>query len=469
MRKSLVVFAVTLALVLAFGGLAQAAEVTEDNLFALMPAGMNADGVLTRGDFAVLLNAAAELSAAPADTALPADIAPGSPAADAVKNLLAAGILRGYPGGGIGISQPVTRAQAAVFISRTLGLPTAVDPGTVAGLEGIKGHWAYRPYAWMVREGLMDIGAPDEQMTVADGVALLAKVFGPVEKARQINEQSRVAQKDVKTMRMQGQMAIEMNMRAIPDAGIPAGMPQDLRATADISLEMNLEQGMHEAITMEIPVPEEKQPLKVQVDYYYTSEGVYFNVTDPATGKSEWQKMPEGLMPDFTEMMKQSLAQTANPVPPEIEKMFYYRYLGEEQVNGRAVYKMSSYGQIRDFARFMDLFASQLGGQLNNQFNEMLKMTEALIEAMHISGVAYIDKETLVPLKMDMLLVMGFTPQFMGEPNPMESVAIDYDLTFSDFNGEINIVLPAEAKDAPVMEMPAAPGTATAPAQTPDA
>lgn len=467
MHKRLTILILALSLTLAFCGLAQAAEVTEDSLFGLLPAGLTADSVLTRGDFAVLLSAAAELSPAPADTKLPADVASGSPAAAAVKNLLAAGILRGYPDGSVGVNQPVTRAQAAVFVSRTLGLPVAVDPGTVAGIEGLKGHWAYRPYAWIVREGLMDAGAPDEQMTVADGVALLARVFGPVEKARQINEQSRVAQKDVKTMRVQGQMDITINMRVLPAASPPPGMPRNLRTTADILLEVNLEQGMYERLTMEIPVPE--KPVKMTVEYYFTDEGAFFKATDPTTGKSEWYRMPEGLMPDFTEMMKRSLAQTTNLVPPELEKMFCYRYLGEEQVNGRAAYKVSSYGQIGDFTRFMDLFAGQFGGQLNNQFNEMLKMAEALIESMNISGVAYIDKETLVPLKMHMLLAMGFTPQFMGQPNPMDSVAIDYDLTFSDFNGDVAVTLPAEAKDAPVLEMPAAPGTGTAPAHTPGA
>ncbi|HAG06594.1 MAG TPA: hypothetical protein DCL13_00275, partial [Peptococcaceae bacterium] len=88
MHKRLIILTVALSLTLAFCGLAQAAEVTEDSLFGLLRAGLTADGVLTRGDFAVLLNAAAELTPAPEGTVLPADVAPGSPEADAVKNLL---------------------------------------------------------------------------------------------------------------------------------------------------------------------------------------------------------------------------------------------------------------------------------------------------------------------------------------------------------------------------------------------
>jgi len=465
LRKHLLILILILAFTLAFGGLAQAAEVTEDSLFGVLPAGLTADSTLTRGDFAVLLNAAAGLPAAPAGTVLPADVAPGSPVAEAVKNLLAAGILKGYPDGSVGVGQPITRSQAAVFVSRTLGLPVSVDPGTVAGTEGMKGHWAYRPYAWMVREGMMDAGAPDEKLTVADGVALLVRVFGPVEKARQINEQSQVTQKDIKTMRVQGQMDVSLNMRAIPGASPVPGMPQGLQMTADILLEMNLDQGLYEKISMEIPVP--GQPVKMTIEYWFTDEGTFLKTTDPATGESEWTKMPEGLMPDFTEMMKQSLAQSTNPLPPELEELFISRYLGEERVNGRTAYKISSYGQIDDFSKFMGLFAGQFGGQLGNQFNEMLKMADALIDSMNIAGTAYIDKETLAPLKVNMLMAMSFTPQFMGESNPIESVALDYNLTYTDINGSVSVILPAEAKDAPALELPAVPGIAAPPVQMP--
>lgn len=451
MSRKLTVLLLVLAMTLLFSSLAQAGEVTEDGLSDLLPAGMADDGVLTRGDFAVLLNAAAGLSPAPEGTVLPADVPADSPQAAAVKNLVASDILRGYPGGAIGIDQPVTRAQAAVFVSRTLGLPEMVDPGAVAGVETLKGHWAYRSYAWMIREGLMNVASPDGKLTCAEGIALLTDVFGSETKAREINEKSRVTQQDLNSMRMQGGLAIQMNMR---DGAAPAGVPVDIQATADMAMDLSLEQGMHMVMTMNLPIAQ--QPLSMQIEQYYTPEGLFMKVTDPTTGKSEWQKMPDGLFPDFTVMMKQSLAQSANPVPAEIDKMFHYRCLGEDQVDGRTAYKVASYAQIKDLNVFIKMLSSQLGGQMEEQLTTMLKASGELIDGMSISGVAYIDKETYNPLKMKMLLVMGVKPTFMGEPMPIESLAIDYDLIFSDVNGDINIQLPEEAKNAPVMELPAA-------------
>lgn len=436
MRKKLLVLVVGLALILALAGLAQAEEITADGLTGLLP-GQSADDPLTRGGFALLLNAAA-------------DIAPAADAAASTEVLINEGIMKGYPDGSMGIDEPVTRAQAAAFISRTLGLPEAVDPGAISGLEGLEGHWAYRPLAWMAREGLLDADAPDSRLTVDEGAALLAHVFGPVAEGRELNAQSQIALQDVRSMRMQGTFDMEMRLREAADLEVPAKLA-DLRMHGNLSTAINLDQGMYQATTVTVP----GLPTKVEMEQYFTPEGIFMKMADPMTGEVAWQRMPEGLFPDITALLEQSIGQA---VPPEIDKMFYYRYLGEEQLGGRAVYKMATYGQIKDFEEMMSILSSSFGGSLGGWFQDMptadgLSFTE-LLQSMKMVGVGYLDKETLAPLRIEMLMVVDFPPEFMGQPNPLAGMSMNGSFTYSDFDGDIVIEVPGEALNAPVLEIP---------------
>ncbi|MEW5763276.1 MAG: S-layer homology domain-containing protein [Bacillota bacterium] len=445
---------VGLALTLACAGLAQAAEVTPGGLLGVVP-GQAADAPLTRGALAAMLNAAAELPAAPEGTALPADVAPGAPYAAAVKNLLAAGIVQGYPDGTFRPGTPVTRAQAALFVARTLGLPEVADPGAVAGLERWRHHWAYGPYAWVVREGLMEAGPPDGRLTAGEGARLLAGVFGPaLAEGREIEARSRLAQKNLRTMRAEGTVQMRMKTRPVPGMPAPEGLPPDLHMTMDVAMEMNLEQGLHQTMTMKLPFP--GAPEGMTVEQYYTPEGVFMKVPGPEGGEAKWQKMPADFMPDFTALMRQSLEMAANPLPPEIEKAFYHRYLGEAEVDGRAAYKVATYGRVTDLAPLIKLFSGRFAGDFGAGFEEALRQLSSFVKSMHMAGTTYLDRETLVPLKVDAVLVVAFAPEFMGQPNPVASFVGEYHLTFRDINGKVPVVLPEAAKNAPVLEMPPA-------------
>ncbi|MBE0466447.1 MAG: S-layer homology domain-containing protein [Candidatus Desulforudis sp.] len=432
MRKKLLVLVVSLALILALAGLAQAEEITADGLTALLP-GQSADEPLTRSGFALLLNAAA-------------DIAPAADAAASAEVLINEGIMKGYPDGSMGIDEPVTRAQAAAFIARTLGLPEAVDPGAISGLEGLEGHWAYRPLAWMAREDLLDADAPDSRLTVGEGAALLAHVFGPVAEGRELNAQSQIALQDVRSMRMQGTFDMEMRLREAADLEVPAELA-DLRMHGKLSTAINLDQGMYQVSTVTVP----GLPAEVETEQYFTPDGVFMKTADPMTGEGAWQRMPEGLFPDITAILEQSMGQA---VPPELDKMFYYRYLGEEQLDGRAVYKMATYGQIKDFEEMMSVLESQLGGSFQDMLAPDGMPVGQILQSMNIIGVGYLDQETLAPVRMEMLLTVDLAEEILGQPNPFAGMTMNCSFTYSDFGGEIVIEVPEEALNAPVLEIP---------------
>ena len=431
MQKRILTLVLALILAVAFAGLAQAEEVTTDGLLRLL-SGQGPDEALTRGGFAIMLNAAAALTPATDEAAV---------AAALVKE----GVLRGYPDGSLGLGAPVTRAQAAVFVVRTLGLPEAVDPGTVTGLTGFEEHWAYRPMAWMVREGLMAAGAPNARLTVGEGALLLAHVFGPVAEGRELNARSEAAQKDVRTMRMQGTFDMEMKMRATPDVELPPGL-DDVHLRGTQVAEISLDQGMYQLVTIEASVAGET--MNMVTESYLTEEGFFIRMADPLTGAAAWQRMPDGLFPDIATMMAQSMGQV---LPPEMDKVFYYRYLGEEQLDGRTVFKLASYAHIRDVEAMLAMLSDYLGS--GTGLGALMAMAGQMFESMHIVGVTCLDQETLAPVKADMLIALNFAPEIMGMPNPIAGMVMQQRTSF-EADVEVVIELPAEARNAPELPLP---------------
>jgi len=451
LRTRILTLVLALLLVLTLAGAAQAEEVTADGLLGLVP-GRAADEPLTRGGFALMLVTAAEVA--------PAETGPAADMAAAVKALVAEGIMKGYPGGSLGLDQPVTRAQAAAFVARTLGLPESVDPGAVAGMEGLEKHWAFRSYAWMLREQLLDAADLNAELSAGEGAAVLARVFGPVARGRELNEKSQAAQQKIRSMRMQGTYEMQMRLRAGADASVPAELA-DLRITAETNMAVNVDQGIHQKATMTMPGG---LSAPMTVEQYFTGEGAFMKMTDPMTGEAAWLRMPEGMFPDIAALLKQSVGQ---PVPPELNRLFYHRYLSEAELDGLPVQRIATYGRITDFEAMLSILKDQLGGSLGGSFEAMLapggpSAVGQMFKSFNIVGVSYLGRETLAPVRAEFLLSVDLAEEIVGLPNPIAGMTMNGGFTFSDFDADIVIAVPDEALKAPVLEMPVPPVPAAA-------
>lgn len=80
------------------------------------------------------------------------DVVPGSFYERAVDWALAAGVTTGLPGGVFGPGDPVTRAQLATFMFRTVGEPGGAPPSGFADV--IVGSWYELAVAWMAQTGI---------------------------------------------------------------------------------------------------------------------------------------------------------------------------------------------------------------------------------------------------------------------------------------------------------------------------
>lgn len=217
MKKWFQALILAVGLILALAPAAVAGAVTADELRQVFPQAPAPGKTLTRGEFAALLARAAgmQVKGNPADTQGDAWYGP------AVTAMKEKGVIKGYPDGGLHTDRPVTLLEAAVMASRILGLPDGVAAPEVEGsLE--RESWGYTPYAWLVRAGLLQPGQDTGAfLTVDEGVAFLAKVFGSDPEAEQIIQAARQAQAKVKDLKFAGSMAVTMRPRPEAAGKIP--------------------------------------------------------------------------------------------------------------------------------------------------------------------------------------------------------------------------------------------------------
>lgn len=122
-------------------------------LLAVFPQAPDLNEPVTRGAFGAMLAKAANLPAVSGQAYRAKDVDPGSWYAPALASLEERGIMAGYPDGTLRPNQPVTGAEAAVMVARTLGLfGTAVQP---EGGPLEPDHWASSLYNWLVNQGLI--------------------------------------------------------------------------------------------------------------------------------------------------------------------------------------------------------------------------------------------------------------------------------------------------------------------------
>ncbi len=399
--------------------------------------------VLTRSEFCAMLVKAANLQPAGQVAQWPADVKADAWYTNSFQTLLSTNILRGFLDGKVKPDQPITQAEATAFIARALGLPQKVLPRETSQLSIPGSHWAFTNYSWMVSEGLLTQVDAKKVLTPQEGAGLLANVFGTAEQCREITDKMETANKSITSMRMSGKMDMQMNMRQVGEA---KDMPSSIRTTASMETELVMDKGMHTVMETSMSPGENLPQEAFTMEQYMTHDGMFMSMPDPETKQVTWTKIPSDVFPNMMDLLKQQ----TNPIPEEIKNMFHYRYLGEEKLAGKEVIKLAYYGEIKDLTKMIAAL-----GQLGGQLQQSLDQTQGMLQSFSYAGTMYVDKKTYLPLKASNDSIVTYAAEFQGQPMPIETMQVNYDFTYSDYNAPLNIELPKEALNAKELSLTA--------------
>lgn len=390
----------------------------------------NEGAELTRGEFAAMLVEAGNMD---------------SPLSSA-ELLVQQGIMKGYAGGELNLDRTITRLEAATLAARTLG----VSDSTVLSFDGVSSiaddHWGYPFFSLLDHYGLME-GHPADVLTEEEGRAFLDKIFSTDPQAVAILEKSREAEKDIKSMRS----VVNCSMNIIPRPGVEGSeeIPQ-IAFDMQIAQELVLPDRIHQTTTAVIEIPGEgKQELTSEM--YLADNNIYQQMPDPEDpegAKMQWFRYPDELLPELDELMNSGEVS----IPAGMEDSFNYKLLGTTEVNGEEANALVCYGKVDDFEEFVEIIAGQLGG--DQQLQQVLEMAVSIIDSMSFWSIQYTGCDDNLTKGSEMLFLITCADEFAGVPNPLEILQMDLEIEEISYDEDLEIELPQEAKDAPLLELP---------------
>ncbi|MEW8958078.1 MAG: S-layer homology domain-containing protein [Moorella sp. (in: firmicutes)] len=447
MKKWFQALILAVGLILALAPAALAGTVTADDLRQVFPETPAPGKTLTRGEFAALLARAAGMEVA-ADPAVTQGDAWYSPAVIALKEK---GIIKGFPDGLLHTDRPVTLLEAAVMASRVLGLPDGVAAPEVEGALA-RESWGYTPYAWLVRVGLLQPGQDAGAiLTVDEGVAFLARVFGSDPEAERIVQAAKQAQAKVKDLKFAGSMAVTIRPR--PEM---AGKMPPVSMQGNIVSEFSYPLSLHQKMDMTINLPAEKTSgedlpvdgqIQMSMEQYLVDGIMYQRVEAPGLAEPRWMKLPQGALPDLEALVEQS--RNAAGLPPGLKDSFHFRYLGEGIENGHKVHRIAYYGRIDDWQALMQA----LPGGLTPEMEQVLNQAGGVLKSISFWGEEAVGVEDNLTYASEMTGLVAFADKFQGETVPLETLTFHMKVTDYQYNSGVKIQVPSEALAAPEVPM----------------
>jgi hypothetical protein len=447
MKKWFQVLILAVGLILALAPAAVAGAITADELRQVFPQATAPGKTLTRGEFAALLARAAGMQVT-ADTAGTRGDAWYSSAVMALKEK---GVIRGYPDGGLHTDRPVSLLEAAVMASRVLGLPDGVAAPDVKGSLG-RESWGYTPYAWLVRVGLLQPGQDAAAiLTVDEGVAFLAMVFGSDTEAEKIVQAAKQAQAKVKDLKFAGSMAISARLRPGVAGEVPAVSMQ-----GNIMSEFSYPLNLHQKVDMTLNLPAEKTAgkdlppggkMQMTMEQYLVDGTMYQRVEASGMAEPQWMKLPKNALPDLEALVEQS--RNAAGLPPGLKDSFHFRYLGEGMENGHKVHCIACYGRIDDWQALMQA----LPGGLTPEMEQVLNQAGGVLKSISFWGEEAVGVEDNLTYASEMTGLVAFANKFQGETVPLETMTINMKVTDYRYNSGVKIQVPAEALAAPEISL----------------
>ncbi|PHO07926.1 hypothetical protein BFT35_02405 [Thermoanaerobacterium thermosaccharolyticum] len=326
-------------------------------------------------------------------------------------------ILEGDGKGNLLLSEPITYEQIATILSRFYGL-SMIDAHQVEGSE----------YVYALEEGLIPQDAPlNEKVTEDEGQQILSKIFDNYSKVKDLIDDTKNT--TVKSGSLNGNMKVNVGFNN------GASSSSFDTVSAQVYADYNLDQGIHEVLSMSIPNAD-----SMTVEEYIMGDKVYVKSPD-----GEWSYMT---VPGMSNIMNLEKLQQNNLLSKDV----LYRYAGTSYLNGKAVNVVYAYTKITDMSKVDDLI-NTLG--LGNLL-EGMKYSD-LFDGLYGKYVYYIDANTNTVSKLDMLLKIAYKQgaKVGGVEMPLKWEMVSGSIVYSNVNGNINVVLPDDAKNAKELTVPA--------------
>lgn len=397
---------------------------------------------MTRGEFLLMLDKMISLP----DTAVHSqykDVPVGSALSKVIDKMRANGVVAGNSTQ-INPNQSITQIEALAFVGRALGIPNKALPGSTVDLP--KSHWAYGTATWLAATGVdVDWKQSDRHvLTAAEANELLLKLFRTSPEAKQKLEQSQKAQAAVKSFKMNGTMTMQVKL----DERALASMPSDARKEMDaldepfkmkLAAAFSLPDHIKMETEMKLPaVPGITGDMKME--QYIIGHDMYMKMNMPGMPENKenpsgWMKAPNAFPIDMKAMMEQQM----QGIPPELEKNTFYSLTKDGQLSFKT--------RINSLKDLMSMVQGMQGmGDMKAMFDEADKM----VQSIYVQGTMKLDEKTQMPVVNNNQIVINFKPQ---QDMPLTQMIITQDVTYSDYNADIKIELPAEAKNAQVIPM----------------
>ena len=289
----------------------------------------------------------------------------------------------------------------------------------------------------------------------------MARVFGSDPQAVDIVEKSRKAQAALKAMRC----TVNMEMMMQPRAAMAGKLPP-MKGSGQVSMEMVLPATMHQVARWRFTAAGKDQQIpEVEVEQYLVDGKMYMKMTDPATGKAGWVRLPEGAVPDMEALLKQNLGAKIG-IPEELKPYLHYQLLGTAEKNGRKVHELGYYGRIDDLTAFLKAaLPESLRGSLGGpEFEQSLNQAGKLIKSISFWGREEIGADDFLPRAGEMKVVVSFNDRFQNDAMPVELIEMRIQVQDYAYGDQIKIELPPEARQAREMTGPPEPGPSEQPA-----
>lgn len=400
------------------------AGLTARGLLALLPPEQARADVLSRGDFAVMLAAAAQIKGDSASFDLPADVPADSWFTGALRALWQQGIICGYPNGTLRPEQGITCLEAVILTARAMGLPNEISgPGS----DFIMGEIPYglNQYAFFQRQGLLPPVKAMAFLQPAVAAEWLAEVFSSDPQAENLLDKCRQILARKQAIGIRGDTSIKFYSRP----GLPTTAELDqLTIKGKILNELLLPGQMHQVLNLEL---EGRQTM--QIEQIVDNGNLYRQVTDVMGQTDDWQKL--AIAPDVSQLIRQ---QQNLGLPASIYPWMQCRYLGESKVDGQDVLGISFYARVNKAGAVADILPQ---AALVNGMESYLDLPGQPVRSISYWGILYLDPDSFLPVKSDFNLVITFTNVYQDQPVPMAAIEMRYRVDSYSYDG-IEITLP---------------------------
>lgn len=393
-----------------------------------MPAIAAEETQTTRGEFFNLIAEVVGADDAQSDQTLPTDVASDSPYANSVLVLIEKEILAGYPDGTVKPEEPIQTDHATFLLARAIGV---ADQDAIAYLNEKYG---------------IEL---DQSMDVEAAKQAVAKVLKNDSEGLKTDPEvldlvKRSTQKQLEQESFRAEIDQLLTFQFSEDA--PAEIFDfigDIQMTS--VMDYHLKDGMYMKTTVELNEGEDLADIiDFGMEQYLVPSGMYMKMADAVTGEEEWIVFDDEELFDFEELQEMQQA-NLNFLDQLDNQSFVYHHEGEELLDGQQTYKIGMSGKISSMSELLEMMEAIIPSDQGIDITEMIDEVEELITGATISSTTWLDQETLLPVRIEMNMELGYASSpFM----PIESMGIQMNMNVFDYNKVESITLPEEAKDA---------------------